>query len=68
MRLLQKWRVHCYRLGLQHPDGNLCALYWAGLSVTPECQHCLVFNTQATLADGGSQSLLCRPHPPSLPF
>jgi hypothetical protein len=27
MRLLEKWRVRCYRLGLQHPDGNLCALH-----------------------------------------
>ena len=36
--------------------GGVGGRYWAGLSgsVTPECQHCLVFNRQATLADGGS--------------
>ena len=25
-KLLAKWRMRCYHLGLQHPDGNLCAL------------------------------------------
>jgi hypothetical protein len=27
MRLLNKWRMRCSRLGLNHPDGNLCALH-----------------------------------------